>query len=793
MPFYTYILVVFLGLWLGLTTSQAQDTRRIGASDQQVFPHFAPVLSPDGSLLLYSEVGNHANLGQKDLADIWICQYLDYDQWSRPINAGIPLNSDQNDQCLAINLDKNEMFLLQEDEQGKKNIAQSKLTFRNWSTPQAMQIEPWDSAFQILHGFVSNDGQTLLLCMAHPDSARRRGDIYVAQREGELLWKNLQSLGPIINTPGQERSAFLAADGQTLYFASNGHGGFGGQDLYMSRRTANSWTEWTPPLNLGSNFNTIHDEWGFYTSVIGEKAWWTRTEAKTPRIYSTPIPGPLRAQSVILVSGQVYLPQSKGVAPNVTVSLNYFDPQRNTRVLRQGISNQQGKYQLLLPRNAEMTINALSGKLFSPTYNLLRKGPAATEKEDSDEMMSGLISSNPTYRQSEEEIEALQLAYNQNQVAYKNLDKERARYVTAILSQWEDTASLNFVKTGGVALAKLKEEYEATQKQQALLNFHEPSKKNKSDAALETLIPTNFDDFVRLIEIQQRWEILPATAQSLILQMLNEEVKKQDKEIKPEERSIWKVQKEQILKSPYQLLLPEKELVKWKGIFSPCFEWQENASREVSNYLLQKNQTELTSQIKNDVRNYLRTLLDMRLLSAQSGAMNRELREKVDDQLDTERSFQNRSFNNRLTATAPAAAMDTLVIIADKELEQDIQLFDPIEEKTITLENIVFLPNQSELDSASYAEIHRLAAFLKENPELRIEILAHTNNHCTYNFATELTNRRAEKVADLLVLDQIPIERITHRGVGKEQPIATNSSPAGRLANQRIEIVFIHQ
>lgn len=793
MPFYTYILAIFLWLWLGQSGLQSQDTRRMGVNDQQHFPHYAPVLSPDGSLLLYSEVGNHANFGQTDLADIWICQYLSENQWSRPINAGMPINSDKNDQCLAINLDENEMYLLLEDENGKKNIAQSKLSFRSWSTPQNMLIEPWDSAFQIQHGFVSNDGQTLLLCLTHTDSTNQQSNIYVAQREGDFSWNNLQSLGPIINTPGQERSAFLAADGQTLYFSTNGRLGFGGLDLYMSRRVANSWTEWSTPVNLGSNFNSEHDEWGFYTSVIGEKAWWTRTEARIPRILSTNVSPSLRAQAVILVRGHVYLPQSKNPASNVTVSLNYFDSQRNTRVLRQGISNQQGKYQLLLPRNAEMTVNALSGQLFSPTYNLLRKGPAAIEREDNDDKMNAILAANPTYRQVEEEIEALQLAYNQNLVAIKNLNKERQGYVNSILQHWEDTASISFTKTLEAGLKKLREEYEAAQKQQALSKFHDGKPKpNDQSTNFETLIPTTFEDFVRLIEIQQRWEILPATAQSLILQMLDEEIKRQDKQVKPEERAIWREQKEQILKDPTLLLLPEADLAKWQAVFSPCFEWQEEASRNISNYILQKNQNELTTQIKTDLRNYLRTVLDMRMLSAQAAAMIQEIRLKIEGQLRIERGFQYRP-SNRPASGESTMMLDTLMVIAGNELEQDIQLFSPIVEKTIVLENIVFLPNQSELDSSAYAEIHRLATFLKENPDLAIEIVAHTNNHCTYNFATELTNRRAERIADLLVLDQVPIERIRARGSGKEQPIATNGTPAGRLANQRVEIVFIDQ
>lgn len=143
----------------------------------------------------------------------------------------------------------------------------------------------------------------------------------------------------------------------------------------MSRRTANSWSEWSPPANLGGNFNTRNDDWGFTTSVAGTKAWWSTMENQIPVIRSGNIPDTLRPQSVILITGQVYLPQSKAAAPNVSVNLNYFDPMNNRRVNRVAISNQQGKYQLLLPRNAAMSINALSEQFFSPTYNLLRKGP----------------------------------------------------------------------------------------------------------------------------------------------------------------------------------------------------------------------------------------------------------------------------------------------------------------------------------------------------------------------------------------------------------------------------------
>lgn len=795
MSFYTHISSLILCLWLGQTGLYAQDIRRMGVDYLHTYPHYAPVLSPDGSLLLYSETGNHANYGRENLADIWICQYLGDNQWSRPVNAGMPINSDQADQCLAINLDENEMFLLLEDEEGKKTIAQSSLNFRTWSAPQIMRIEPWDSLFQIHHGFVSNDGQTLLLCIFHPDSTQQQIDIYVAQREGPLSWKNLQSLGPGINTNGRESSVFLAADGQTLYFSSNGHPGFGGQDLFMSRRAANSWSEWSPPINLGESFNTSNDDWGFTTSVLGAKAWWSTLENKIPVIRSTNIPATLRPQSVILIKGQVYLPQSKAPAANVSVNLNYFDPVNNRRVSRVAISNQQGKYQLLLPRNAAMSINALSEQFFSPTYNLLRKGALEIEAEDKGSEQMALLTANPTYRQVEGEIEALQLAFNQKTLEIKVLEKERVKFVDAIIQLRDDTIPGNIsIKTAELGLKKLKDDYEASQKQQLLLFHDDPIRPPTSTSSAQResptqAIPTDFDDFLRLIVIQQRWEILPTTTQSLILQMLGEEIKRQDKEIAPENRSLWRGEKERILNNPSILLLPEAALAKWQGVFSPCFEWQEVFSRDISNLYLQKNQAELTTLIKNEVRNYLRALLDYRLLVAQSLHIKNEISTKVEGQRRIERNFQNRPVNS--VEIEPSYTLDTLMVIAGNELEQDIQLFDPIVEKTIILENIIFLSNQAELDSSAYSEIHRLASFLNANPQLGIEIVAHTNNNCTYNFAADLTAQRAEKIAELLIDAQIAAERIRHRGTGKEQPLVSNTTLAGRLANQRVEITFI--
>ena len=62
--------------------------------------------------------------------------------------------------------------------------------------------------------------------------------------------------------------SFLAADGETLYFASFGHDGLGGSDLYVSRRLDDSWKRWSKPKNLGPGINSEHNE--NYLSVTGD-------------------------------------------------------------------------------------------------------------------------------------------------------------------------------------------------------------------------------------------------------------------------------------------------------------------------------------------------------------------------------------------------------------------------------------------------------------------------------------------------------------------------------------------
>lgn len=86
-------------------------------------------------------------------------------------------------------------------------------------------------------------------------------DLFVCIKDSLGRWGEPIDLGSVINTPGREFEPVLASDLRTLYFVSDGHAGYGGCDVFVSRRLKeDSWTEWSEPVNLGSEINTWKDD-----------------------------------------------------------------------------------------------------------------------------------------------------------------------------------------------------------------------------------------------------------------------------------------------------------------------------------------------------------------------------------------------------------------------------------------------------------------------------------------------------------------------------------------------------
>ncbi len=117
---------------------------------------------------------------------------------------------------------------------------------------------------------VSSDFNTFIVA----SGANYNGDmdLYWSKKDSTGKWSVCTEMP--ISTPKNERSVFLAADNKTIYFASDGYGGFGGLDIFKALLDENGNA--IEIFNIGAPFNTDKDDYGFVLTASGEAAYFVR-------------------------------------------------------------------------------------------------------------------------------------------------------------------------------------------------------------------------------------------------------------------------------------------------------------------------------------------------------------------------------------------------------------------------------------------------------------------------------------------------------------------------------------
>jgi outer membrane protein OmpA-like peptidoglycan-associated protein len=126
-----------------------------------------------------------------------------------------------------------------------------------------------------------------------------------------------------------------------------------------------------------------------------------------------------------------------------------------------------------------------------------------------------------------------------------------------------------------------------------------------------------------------------------------------------------------------------------------------------------------------------------------------------------------------------------------REFTDDIRMVPLREGEVIRLDNIWFDANKWILRPESAAELDRLVQFLKDNPDIYVEIGGHTNSLPSHEFCETLSSNRAKAVVDYLTDAGVPGNRLNWKGYGKRQPVASNETLAGRKLNQRVELKIV--
>lgn len=222
------------------------------------FDETRPMLSEDGKTLFFARKHHPENCGGNvDPQDIFFSTTKDGIHWSEARNSGPSINTPRADNLCGI-IDDSHLIFFQPSgkHQGRFIIRGGDDSRRDEEFIGPAIIN--ESAY--LEAAFSYDKQVVLYTAKTKSNIAYRKeederDIYFSVRTLSG-WSVPRNLGQVVNTPGDEFSPFLAADGRTLYFASTGHVGYGAADVFVSRRIGESWEKWSTPENLGPRINS---------------------------------------------------------------------------------------------------------------------------------------------------------------------------------------------------------------------------------------------------------------------------------------------------------------------------------------------------------------------------------------------------------------------------------------------------------------------------------------------------------------------------------------------------------
>ncbi len=289
-------LVVFL--MVSAVASSAQtvltcDKTRLPESINAFQPTTQPVLSPDGRLFLDRKLHPDNADGITDPDDVWIAVRRSALAWSEPSQT--PFTTVRRPD-VVFNFTPDGLCALVVGRYGSGGGSPEPrfaILSRRSSDAPFDRIEVLDvgTLGTNYYGFLSADRQTVLLALER-SGGRGDLDLYV-MRSCDTAWSDLRSLGDSVNTAGLEGSPWLAQDGQTLFFVSNGRDDRRGKaDVYRTQRQGSDWTSWTRPVNMGSCVNSQEDETSISLDLDERTAYLTSWDAEVdrPGVYTVSIP-----------------------------------------------------------------------------------------------------------------------------------------------------------------------------------------------------------------------------------------------------------------------------------------------------------------------------------------------------------------------------------------------------------------------------------------------------------------------------------------------------------------------
>jgi outer membrane protein OmpA-like peptidoglycan-associated protein/tetratricopeptide (TPR) repeat protein len=329
-----------------------------------------PSITVDGKTIIFTRlVGSGIPPNQRKVLvqEDFYTAHFDDNHWL-PCEPLSSINTIYNEGAQSISTDGKLLFFTactRNDGSGSCDIYFSRNKSGVWSVAQnagaPVNSPSWESQPSI-----SANGETLYF-VSNRKGGRGGMDIWKCNLKGFSepgypIWGNPVNLGDSVNTPGNEISPFIHADGKTLYFASDYWPGLGGYDIFYSRLKNDS--VWTNPRNIGYPINSYKDEQGLVVDASGKNAYYSsdRPGSKGMDIYSFNLYREARPTPVSYIKGKVVDAESGNpLCSNVEL----VDLDKSTSVIKGESCWEKGEFLMCLPLGKEYAFNiSKEGYLF---------------------------------------------------------------------------------------------------------------------------------------------------------------------------------------------------------------------------------------------------------------------------------------------------------------------------------------------------------------------------------------------------------------------------------------------
>ena len=292
-------------------TDEVPDPENLGPTVNSNADDMFAFIAPDGKTLYFARKNYIENTGEALRDDIYV-SFLENGKWTEAKNIGKPLNNDQHNYVSWISPDGNNLLLANNYEKVKQDISVSKKSDKGWSFPKALKINDFynDNEFSCYH--MNTEGNVILMNIVRPDTYGDM-DIYVSRLQQNGVWTEPKNIGNTINSAAVEGSVFIAADNKTIYFASNGISGYGGYDMFMSKRLDDTWLNWSEPVNLGKKINSTGHDYYYTIPASGDYAYFSSTNNSYGKadLFRIKLPEILQPEPVTLMKGKIIDAETK--------------------------------------------------------------------------------------------------------------------------------------------------------------------------------------------------------------------------------------------------------------------------------------------------------------------------------------------------------------------------------------------------------------------------------------------------------------------------------------------------